>query len=181
MHRAYEGWVKKALSVGFTGAAVLDASTLSPLDAVRDMCAVNQCGKFGSCWTCPPACGSIEENRETLQTFTKGIIVQTTMRLEDDFDYDTMELCGKRHRELFVFLYECLRGEGFANVLALGAGGCDHCERCAYPGARCRHPEKALSSMEAYGLLVSDVCKQNGLPYYYGPRTMTYTGCYLFD
>ena len=176
----HEEWVKRARTLGFTNAAVLDASTLSSLDAVRDMCAVNTCGKYGRCWTCPPGCGSIEENREALKRYTKGIIVQTTMELEDDFDYETMECCGKRHKALFAALYQHMRAEGIP-VLALGAGGCELCEKCAYPDAPCRHPEKALSSMEAYGLLVSDVCKKNGLPYYYGPRTMTFTGCYLFE
>ena len=35
--------------------------------------------------------------------------------------------------------------------------------------------------MEAYGLLVSDVCLKSGVKYYYGPKTMTYTSCILID
>jgi len=35
------------------------------------------------------------------------------------------------------------------------------------------------SSMEAMGLLVSEVCEAAGLPYYYGPNTLTYTGAVL--
>ena len=35
--------------------------------------------------------------------------------------------------------------------------------------------------MEAYGLVVSQVCQDSGLPYYYGPRTITYTACVLVD
>jgi hypothetical protein len=34
--------------------------------------------------------------------------------------------------------------------------------------------------MEAYGMIVSDVCKANGIPYYYGPNTLTYCACVLF-
>ena len=34
--------------------------------------------------------------------------------------------------------------------------------------------------MEAYGLLVSDVCRRSGLGYYYGTGTMTYTSCVLY-
>jgi hypothetical protein len=36
-----------------------------------------------------------------------------------------------------------------------------------------------LSSMEAYGLLVSEVCRASGLPYYYGPKTLTFSACIL--
>lgn len=174
----YEEWVEKAQAHGFSNAGVLDVSTLTPLDAVREMCVVNKCGKYNKNWTCPPACGSIEENIQTLRKFAKGILVQTTAVLEDDFDYDTMESCRKHHQEMFTSFGQIL-GERFS-VLALGAGGCGLCEQCTYPDAPCRHPGKAMSSMEAYGLLVSDVCKKNGLPYYYGPRTITYTGCYLW-
>ena len=30
-------------------------------------------------------------------------------------------------------------------------------------------------------MLVSDVCKDNKLPYYYGTNTLTYTACVLFE
>lgn len=33
--------------------------------------------------------------------------------------------------------------------------------------------------MEAYGLWVSDICRQSGLEYNYGAQTMTYTACVL--
>lgn len=110
--------------------------------------------------------------------FRSGLLVQTTMSLEDDFDYETMKACGNAHQEHFVALDERLRAK-YPGLLALGAGGCRLCEACAYPDSPCRMPERALSSMEAYGLLVSDVCEKNGLAYYHGPGTITYTGCYL--
>jgi len=180
MYESQDEWVQKALAHGFTNAVALDATTLISLDAVRDMCAAGKCGKYDGCWTCPPACGSIDENKKALKRYSKGILVQVTMALSDDFDYDTMTLCGQRHKALFASFYRLLRAKGLVDILALGAGGCDLCGECAYPDAPCRQPDNALSSMEAYGLLVSDVCKQNGLPYYYGPRTMTFTGCFLF-
>ena len=31
--------------------------------------------------------------------------------------------------------------------------------------------------MEAYGLLVSQVCESCGAVYYHGPRTITYVSC----
>ena len=33
--------------------------------------------------------------------------------------------------------------------------------------------------MEAYGMLVLEVCKANDLQYYYGPTTITYSSCFL--
>lgn len=37
-----------------------------------------------------------------------------------------------------------------------------------------------MSSMEAYGLFVSRVCKDNDVPYYHGPGTIAYTACVLY-
>lgn len=170
--------VQAALDIGFSQAAILNADTLTPLDAVRDMCAADRCGLYGHCWTCPPGCGSIAENTAAMAQYAQGIIVQTTRTLEDDFDLEGMEDCGAAHREAFTALAGQLRAQ-YPDMLALGAGGCRLCDTCTYPDAPCRRPKEALSSMEAYGLLVSDVCTQNGLKYYYGPQTMTYTGCYL--
>ncbi|MDE8682148.1 DUF2284 domain-containing protein [Blautia schinkii] len=50
--------------------------------------------------------------------------------------------------------------EEFPDMLMLGAGGCRICGHCAYPKP-CRFPEKAISSMEAYGLFVTQVCRDN--------------------
>ena len=33
--------------------------------------------------------------------------------------------------------------------------------------------------MEAYGMLVLEICKKNGLTYYYGADKMAYTSCFL--
>lgn len=172
--------VRLALETGFSHAATLDARTLKPLFAVRDMCQANRCGLYGRCWTCPPACGTIEENAQALVRYHTGLIVQTTRALEDDFDYEGMTACGDAHRAMFAGLHPVLKGR-YPGLLSLGAGGCRLCEACTYPDAPCRMPDRALSSMEAYGLLVSDVCEKNGLGYYYGPGTITYTGCYLLD
>lgn len=170
--------VRRALELGFSHAARLDAETLEPLDEVRAMCAADRCGLYANCWTCPPGCGTIEENAQAISRYRVGIIVQTTSALKDDFDYEGMQALGEAHAKCFRALHLALR-DTFPGLLALGAGGCKLCEACTYPDAPCRRPLEAQSSMEAYGLLVSDVCQKNGLGYYYGPGTMTYTGCFL--
>ena len=56
-------------------------------------------------------------------------------------------------------------------------GGQGRCASCTCPDAPCRFPEEQVVSMEAYGLLVSQVCQDCGAAYYHGPRTMTYVSC----
>ena len=69
--------------------------------------------------------------------------------------------------------------EAGEEVLAVGAGCCTQCAKCTYPEEPCRFPEKQITSMEAYGMLVLEICKQNGLQYYYGSDKMAYTSCFL--
>jgi predicted metal-binding protein len=142
------------------------------------MCNADKCGHYGRNWTCPPGCGDLDDNREKLSTFSTGLLVQTTATLDDDFDFETMSEAGRLQRERMLSFRKTLVGS-YADILTLGNGSCDLCETCTYPDAPCINPDESISSMEAFGLVVSDVCKSNDLGYNYGPRTITYTGCFL--
>jgi len=170
--------VGRAIAFGFSHAGGLDAATLNPRREVRDMCAADRCRHYGKSWTCPPAVPSLEENKALLAQYKTGILVQTTGTPEDDFDYEGMQEIGRAHMRRFREMHRALRAE-YPGVLALGAGACTLCESCSYPGAPCRRPREAITSMEAFGLVVSDTCKANGMKYNYGAGTMTFTGCYL--
>ena len=93
-------------------------------------------------------------------------------------DYEAMAETNQKHMETFLKFYEQLRPL-YPEMLAIGAGGCKQCKTCTYPDQPCRFPEKLVIPMEAYGMLVSQVCKDNNLPYYYGKCTIAYTGCFL--
>ena len=169
----------EATEYGFTHAGALNMEALVFMPEVREMCAVNRCRQYGKNWTCPPGCGSLEAAAERAAAYTAGMLVQTVGHLEDDFDLETIEAAGAAHKENFLRLAERLRGR-WPDMLPMGAGGCRVCETCTYPDAPCRFPDRAIPSMEAYGLWVSKVCEQSNLPYYYGKLTVTYTSCFLF-
>ena len=110
----------------------------------------------------------------------RGVLVQTTGEMEDDFDLEAIARIQERHKKAFLDLTRQVRLIR-AKCLPLTAGCCTLCRKCTYPDKPCRFPQKRLSSIKAYGLLVSDVCLKSGVPYNHGPRTMTYTSCILFD
>jgi predicted metal-binding protein len=172
------GLVERALKHGFSHASLLSASTLEVRSEVRDMCRADKCNRYGKNWMCPPHCGTLEDNERRVSEYESGLIVQTTGELEDDFDYEAMRDAGLRQKGLFDSFRDELLND-YPGLLPLANGTCEVCEKCACPDSSCRFPEKAISSMEAFGLVVSDVCEKNGLGYYYGPKTITYTGCYL--
>ena len=104
--------------------------------------------------------------------------MQTTVPMEDDFDVEAMFEGERLQKERLNAL--CLRLDGTESYLARGAGTCTVCRDCIYPDLPCRFPERLRPSMEAFGLMVTDVCALAETPYYYGPRTLTYTCCVLF-
>ena len=169
-----------AREAGFTNIAPLDAGTIELKDEVRAMCGANTCGAYGKNWSCPPACGELDELRQQVARYHSGILVQTVGEVEDSMDFEGMMEAEAAHKEHFYAMHEKLL-ETWPKLLALGAGTCRLCKECTYPDAPCRFPDKRVSSMEAYGMVVLETCKANGLGYYYGPQSMAYTSCFLLE
>ena len=172
-----EKWIQKALDAGFSAAVPLDVKTLTPKEAVREMCAADKCRAYGKNWTCPPHCGSLSECEARMQGYSKGILLQTVGQLEKAIDTKGYRRAEETHLASFYRFCDMVREE-YPDALCLGSGGCRICGTCAFPEP-CRFPEKACSSMEAYGLFVTQVCRDNGLAYHHGEKTVTYTACVL--
>lgn len=167
-----------AEEAGFSHWGIFEVSKLRFLPEVRAMCEAGKCHLYNKSWACPPACGTIEESAARASAYEWGILLQSTGQMEDDFDVDVMlstEVDQKKRLNKYVGLID--KTEDF---FPMAAGGCTICDSCTYPDEPCRFPEKAITSMEAYGLVVAEVCKLADTPYYYGPCTMTYTSCVLF-
>ncbi len=171
-------WCRVATALGFAEAAPLDPSLLRAQAHVRAMCKEDKCRAYGKNWTCPPHCGSLQECEAKMRSFCHGILVQTVGHMAKDIDSRCYRDTERRHLENFSRLCEAFRRQ-HPNALCLGAGGCRSCKQCAFPEP-CRFPEKAVSSMEGYGLFVTQVCRDAGLPYHHGERTITYTACILY-
>lgn len=172
-----ENVIAIAKETGFDAAVPLDPKTIVLHEEVREMCAEGKCHAYGKNWTCPPACGDLDHCRSVVEKYTGGVIVQTIGQLEDSMDYEAMMDASHRHKENIMKLAEEVLSR-YPGALVLGAGGCTVCEKCNYPEP-CRFPNKAFSSMEGYGMLVSEVCKENNVPYYYGENTIAFVGCCL--
>lgn len=171
-------WLEKAKELGFDTAAPLAPATLVAREAVRDMCAADRCKAYGRNWTCPPACGDLAQCQEKMGKYQRGILLQTVGILSKLIDSKGYAAAMEKHTKQFRRFAEEIRKE-YPDALCLGAGACTVCAECAFPEP-CRFPEKAISSMEAYGLFVTQVCRDNNVAYYYGPKTIAYTGCVLF-
>lgn len=174
----YEQLASLAGRAGFTAWASLDPKTIELKPEVRDMCAANSCGMYGKRWSCPPGCGTLEACSRSLNPFSQGILVQTVGTAEDSFDFEAMQETENIHKAHFAHMYGMLKQLSPA-VLAMGAGCCTRCAECTYPDSPCRFPGEMTVSMEAYGILVHELCRANHLPYYYGPGSIAFTSCFL--
>ena len=113
---AYATAEKIAKEAGFKLLAFADAATIELKQEVRDMCATNTCGKYGSNWAYPPGCGELDECRAKVAPYKWGIIVQTSGQLEDSFDFETVAELSAEHDENFLKILEPMR-EAFPGML----------------------------------------------------------------
>jgi predicted metal-binding protein len=117
-----------------------------------------------------------------LREFDRVLVFQTVSDLEDSYDFEGMMEAGARQNKMMMILRDRMEGEPIPRLLHLGAGGCQVCEVCAKKtNEPCRHPDKAVSSLETYGINVSALAKTAGMKYINGQNTVTYFGAMLFD
>ena len=139
-------------------------------------CEKNVCGKYNACWTCPPASGSLEDQKSKVTAFNSALVFTTISSLEDSFDYEGMMRAKDDHNKLTAEMH---KNFGKTNPV-YGAGGCSICESCAYPEP-CRFPEKIFPSIEAVGINVTELSRAGGLRYNNGENTITYFSMILFN
>lgn len=171
-----EEWIKMALESGFSYAVEMDCDSIELLPQVREMCEMNTCGAYGKSWACPPACGTLSQCTERIRKYSRGILFQTVGEIEDWMDFEGMMRVEQEHKDNLNRFVEKLKKQ-VSDCLPVGAGGCRQCADCTYPDEPCRFPEKCYTSMEAYGMDVSRVCRNNHLKYNYGPGKIAYTAC----
>lgn len=162
---------KYAKELGFDTVTPFTPTILEARDDVREMCNSDKCNIYGKNWGCPPHCGTVAECQKKMQSYSHGILLQTIGHMSKDIDSKCYRETERLHLEHFYALTDTVRRE-YPHALCLGAGGCRVCRKCAYP-LPCRFPEKTMSSMEGYGLFVTQVCRDAGVPYYHGERTIT--------
>lgn len=157
---------------------IFEAADITPniipfSDAVVAACRANRCGKYGTCWTCPPGVGELNDLKSKICSFEKGVVFTCKYELEDTFDFEGMTEGASKTADILYKITDELRKDNL-NFLALGCEGCRLCQECTYPEAPCRFPDKATPSIEACGISVIELAQKIGVNYNNGPNTVTY-------
>lgn len=169
------------LSWGAYRASVIPVEIIEFEPEFRKLCESNACGMYGRSWMCPPCVGEVDELIAKAKTYRRALVYQTVDTLEDSYDFEGMMEAGRRMNELAQRVRSELAEAFGPDALHLGAGGCRVCSVCAKREDKpCRFPEKALASLEAYGMNVSRLAELAGMKYINGQDTVTYFGAVLF-
>ena len=176
-----ERLIQTALDCGATAADMVKGGGIVLDPAFRALCEENRCGLYGRCYMCPPDIGPVEKLIAQVPSFDQGLLYQTVSPLEDSFDIEGMGAAKARHIRVSQRLLDALQPLLGKDVLHLTVGGCGLCAECArQKGLPCRHPERALPSLESYGIDVYNTTRSTSLRYVNGPNTVTFFGLVLF-
>lgn len=168
------------LSLGADKAGTVPVAEIDFEPSFRSLCESNACGMYGRNWMCPPHAGPVEELIGRARTYRTALVYQIIRPLEDSYDFEGMMAAGDRMNRLTTAVRRAFSARGMTECLFLGAGGCRICSRCAKEDdLPCRHPDLAMSSLEAYGMNVSVLASQAGMQYINGVNTVTYFGAVL--
>lgn len=173
--------VAKVEAMGAAHAGVVRVEEIHFEPAFREACASNMCGNYGRCWMCPPDAGDIHELIAKAKTFDKALVYQTIGTLEDSYDFEGMMEAADIQNKLAQEVGDVFKALPFTATLHLGAGGCHVCSVCAKKtNEPCRFPERAMASLETYGVAVSELAAKANMKYINGQDTVTYFGAFLY-
>ena len=174
------GQVKKiALDGIFSAAGTIPVAELQYSQEVRAACEKNVCRGYGATWACPPSVGTVAACRQRVEQYDTMLLFSRCYPLEDSFDFEGMMAALVDFKKRVDVFAENLPPQ-LSDYLLLSNEGCHRCEKCTYPAAPCRFPEKLYHALEGYGFLVSGLASQAGIPYHNGANTVTYFGTLLF-
>ncbi len=145
---------------------------------VREICQ-SECPRYGTSWSCPPGVGTVEECRDRCAGFPGAFVFTTIAEVMDAADMEETLATRGAHEEVTKEIREIFRKAG-CRTLALSADSCAICDKCAYPDAPCRHPERMLPCLESYGIIVPELAQKAGIEFMNGANIVTWFGVILF-
>ncbi|MGI6731437.1 MAG: DUF2284 domain-containing protein [Anaerovoracaceae bacterium] len=172
--------VDMAIFEGASHAGILPVSSIDFDSEFRAACEANRCGSFNKNWKCPPEVGDIHELIQIAKSYDFALVVQGIYPLKSKFDYAGMISAGSNLQITTRKIAEGMEKKGM-DVLPLGVGPCTFCQRCSkLKDSPCVFPDKAMASIEAYGMDVMRLVKKCNMTYYNGENTTTVFGACLF-
>ncbi|MDR2353985.1 MAG: DUF2284 domain-containing protein [Deltaproteobacteria bacterium] len=164
-----------------SGLAAINVSEFVFKSEFRALCEANRCGHYNKKWTCPPHVGDVDTLINEVKIFQRAIVFQVIGQLKHSLDWKGTLAAGKTFNNITYQIVEQIVPK-LDKTLVLGSGPCQICDVCAFKSSEaCRHPDKAVRSLEANCVDVNALAASCGLKYINGPNTVTFFGTLLFN
>ena len=162
-------------------AAVIPAKEIPVDGSFRKFCEDNLCGKYNANYSCPPACGTVEEVHQRLFAQDKALVVEMIWDVNGFDDKEFIFSSRNKLNRTVLQLMDQLRAAGM-DGFCLGYGGCPLCNPCKQAlGEPCAFPEKKISCMSAYCIFVRPLAENCNMDYVCEPGKLSLFGLYAFD
>lgn len=140
-------------------------------ERVRTICK-QECKRYGTSWSCPPAVGTVDECRDRTLGYTDVLFFSTVTEVAEILDMDQTLATRGPHEEVTTEIEQLLASRGY-RVLTLSSESCAICSKCAWPeGKPCRHPDVMHPCIESFGIVVSDLAEKGEMDYYLGEHEL---------
>ena len=144
---------------------------------VRYICRT-ECPMYGKSWSCPPACGTLEECEAACRRFENGLIFSSVAEVNDAANLEETLPTRAAHTEILREIVK--RGFSDREKLVLSCESCSLCADCTCPDGACRFPEKMLPCIEGYGIIVTALAENLGMDFCISNDTVLWFGIILF-
>ncbi len=159
--------------------AVIPVEDILFSERVRTVCR-EECPRYGTSWSCPPAVGTVDECRKQCQQFRNAFVFSTIAQVNDITNMEET-LATRADHELITMQVRDLFREQYGAVLTLSTESCDLCAHCSYPDAPCRQPDKMFPCVESYGILVTQLAERGGMTFDNGANIITWFSAVFYN
>ena len=146
--------------------AYVDTKDIVFTQRVRTICE-QECPMYNTTWACPPAVGTVEECKARCLSYPHALMMTSITEVSDIANLEETLATRAPHEELTRQVRDMI-AEQSSDVMALSTEACAICQKCAYPDAPCRHPERMFPCVESQGILVTDLAEKHGLDFMNG-------------
>ena len=164
--------IKLAEREGFSAAVIGVAHV--PVDGkFRKFCENNLCGQYDANYSCPPACGTVEQMHEKILMGKRALVLKSEWPIESYQDTAAITQGKDAHNAGMLRLKKALQTEGYQGLM-IGGSCCSLCKPCRMAkGEPCPQPELRFSCMSAYCIDVAELAKRCGLEFAWDTKKLS--------
>ena len=157
------------------------SEVLVPEERIRGFCFENKCDNYGHNYMCPPYVGSLEEIRDRLRKFQRGLLLQYSTDIDVRSNREGVIQTKIDFHNKILQMEEFLGNRGINPLWGMIGGNCGLCDICkARSNEPCLYPDKARTSLEAIAVDVVGLLDKFGLDSEFHADKITWTGCILY-